>query len=220
MKKTDLVIPFKYEDRRPIIINRYLYVPDNYYAHDEFTDKITFENENEINIEYCSGNGEWIIEKAKKNPNINFIAVEMKFLRARQIWLKMHKDNLKNLFVVQSEAFVFTKHYLKDYFVSEVFINFPDPWPKKRHAKNRLLKEEFLKEVNRVQKKDKTITIVTDHEDYRDQVIEEFLKIKEYKAVFKEPYFIQDASGFGSSFFLSLFQSKGKAINFIKFTRI
>nr|NGX30624.1 hypothetical protein [Candidatus Anoxychlamydiales bacterium] len=64
MKKSDLVIPFKYEDRRPIILNRYLYVPDNYDAHDQFTDKITFENDNEINIEYCSGNGEWIIEKA------------------------------------------------------------------------------------------------------------------------------------------------------------
>ncbi|NGX48948.1 MAG: tRNA (guanine-N(7)-)-methyltransferase [Candidatus Anoxychlamydiales bacterium] len=220
MKKSDLVIPFKYEDRRPIILHRFLYVPDNYDFHDEFRDKITFENDNEINIEYCSGNGEWIVDRAKKNPNINFIAVEMKFLRARQIWLKMHKENIKNLFVVKSEAFIFTKHYLKDCFASDVFINFPDPWPKKKHAKNRLIKKEFLQEVNRVQKKDETITVVTDHEDYRDEIINEFLKVKEYRSIFKEPYFEQDTKGFGSSFFSTLFQSKDKAINYIKFSRI
>jgi len=220
MKKSDLVIPFKYEDRRPIIINRYLYVPDNYFAHDEFRDKITFENDNEVHIEYCSGNGEWIIDRAKKNPNINFIAVEMKFLRARQIWLKMHKENIKNLFVVKAEAFIFTKHYLEDCFASDIFINFPDPWPKKKHAKNRLIKKEFLQEVNRVQKKDNMITIVTDHEEYRDEIINEFFKVKEYRAIFKKPYFEKDTKGFGSSFFSTLFQSKGKAINYIKFSRI
>ncbi len=219
MKKSDLVIPFKFEDRRAIIINRFLYIPDHYNLHDQFSDEITFENENEINIEYCSGNGEWIVEKAKRNPNINFIAVEMKFLRARQIWIKMHKDNLKNLFVVKSEAFIFTKNYLNKNFVADVFINFPDPWPKKKHAKNRLIKKDFLNQVYRIQKKDTTITIVTDHEDYRDEIIKEFLKIKEYKALFKKPYFTQDTKGFGSSFFSSLFISKGKAINCIKFAR-
>ncbi|NGX34032.1 MAG: tRNA (guanine-N(7)-)-methyltransferase [Candidatus Anoxychlamydiales bacterium] len=220
MKKSDLVIPFKFEDRKSIIINRFLYVPSHYNSHDKFRDEITFENENEINIEYCSGNGEWIIDKAKKNPNINFIAVEMKFLRARQIWVKMHKDNLKNLFVVKAEAFIFTKYYLKDLTSSDVFINFPDPWPKKKHAKNRLIKKEFLEEVSRIQKKDKTITIVTDHENYRDEIIEEFFKIKEYKTLFKKPYFVQNALDFGSSFFMDLFQSKDKSINFIKFARI
>jgi len=220
MKKSDLVIPFNFENRKPVIINSFFYVPEHFYSHDKFKCEIAFENDNPINIEYCSGNGQWIIEKAKKNQDINFIAVEKKFLRARQIWLKMHKENLKNLFVVQSDAFVFTKNYLKNMSISDVYINFPDPWPKKKHAKNRFIKKEFLQDVSRVQKQGKTISVITDHEDYRDEIINEFLKIKEYKALLKEPYFIQNSEDFGSSFFMELFRSKGKAINYIKFAKI
>ncbi|NGX63394.1 MAG: tRNA (guanine-N(7)-)-methyltransferase [Candidatus Anoxychlamydiales bacterium] len=220
MKKSDLHIPFEFENRRPIILNRLLYVPSNYDKHQLFNEDIVFENDNNIAIEYCSGNGDWIIEKAKTNPNINFIAVEMKFERARKIWVKMHNQNLKNLFVVLAEAFTFTKFYLKDRDVFEVFINFPDPWPKKKHKKNRLIKKAFLKDVARVLKKDSFITIVTDHISYRDEIIDTFLKSLEYRAVFQKPYFVQNIQNFGSSFFDTLFKSKGKAINFLKFQRV
>ena len=96
MKKSDLIIPFKFENRRPIIINRLLFVPRNYDKHSEFKEKKYFVNSNPIHVEYCSGNGDWIIQKAKENPNINFIAVEMKFDRARKIWVKMHNDKVDN----------------------------------------------------------------------------------------------------------------------------
>lgn len=219
MKKSDLFLPFKFENRKPIIINRFLFVPKHYDKHHLFNEEISFENKNEINIEYCSGNGTWIVEKAKLSPKINFIAVEMKFLRARQIWLKMHSQGINNLFVICSDAFTFTKYYLKDSSIADVFINFPDPWPKRKHAKKRLINKEFLGDVNRVMKPNSVITIVTDHTGYLEQMIETFVKIKEYKSIFQKPYFVQDIKNFGSSFFSSLFESKGKAINYLKFSR-
>ena len=51
------------------------------------------------------------------------------------------------------------------------------------------------------------LEIVTDHENYRDAIIKEFLKVKEYTPIFRNPYFVKDAKGFGASFFLDLFVS-------------
>lgn len=217
--KSDFVIPFKWEDRRPMIIDGLLYIPKNYDDHHLFENKKYFDNSNPIDIEYCSGNGQWIVEKAKQYPNINHIAVEMKFDRARQIWLKMHNENLKNLFIVMGEALTFTKHYLEKESISDVFINFPDPWPKKKHEKNRLIKDEFIQEVSKVMNKNNIITLVTDDQDYRNQMIEVFLKNINFMPVYEKPYFIQNIDNFGESFFDTLFRQKNKLINYLKFIK-
>lgn len=217
--KHDFHIPFEWEDRRPVIIENLLYIPNHYDKHHHFENKSYFENANPINIEYCSGNGQWIIERAKQNPGTNYIAVEMKFDRARQIWVKMRNENLKNLFVVMGEALIFTKHYLNSGDICDIFINFPDPWPKKKHEKNRLVSEQFLLQAGRVMKKNKFITLVTDDLNYLNKIIELFLKNENFKPVCPKPYYIQNIENFGSSFFDELFRKKNKVINYLKFEK-
>lgn len=219
-KKEDFIIPFKWQDRKPIIIEGLLYLPSYFQDHHFFKIKNFFDNSNPIDIEYCSGNGQWIIEKAKQNPHTNFIAVELKFDRARKIWLKMHNENLKNLFVVMGEALTFTKHYLENEAISDIYINFPDPWPKKKHIKNRLITDLFSQEVLRVMKKNKIITLVTDDINYLNQMIDVFLNNKDFEPIYEKPYYIQDLENFGESFFDTLFRNKRKCINFLKFKRI
>ena len=178
-----------------------------------------FANFNHVNIEYCSGNGQWILEKAIKNPNINYIAVEMKFERARRIWVKMHNMDVKNLFVVFGESLIFTKNYLKEDVISNVFINFPDPWPKRRHAKNRLVSTPFMNELTRVVKKEGCTTFVTDDDNTARYMIEEALSHKNWKAVFQEPYYITEMPGYGGSYFDNLWRKKGEKIKYIRFLR-
>ncbi|NGX56862.1 MAG: tRNA (guanine-N(7)-)-methyltransferase [Candidatus Anoxychlamydiales bacterium] len=218
MKKSDLIIPFKFEDRRPIIINRLLYVPGNYEEHSNFKEKIYFKNNNRLHVEYCSGNGEWIVQKAKKNPNINFIAIEMDFQRARKIWVKMHNENVDNLFIVLGEAKTFTKYYLKNNSIFQIYINFPDPWPKTKHEKNRLIKKEFILEMKRVLIDKCNIIIVTDDKNYSNEIIKNILDAK-LKSLYKEPYFLTNLENYGSSYFKSLWVSKGKDIRFHKFEK-
>ena len=120
----DLNLPFSYEDRRPVLLDRFFYVPSRYeYSQESLP---FFEKEQPVAIEYCSGNGQWIAEKAKTSPHINWIAVEKKFKRARKIWAKLQKENLSNLVVACSEAFVFTRYYAPK--TAEIFINFPSPF--------------------------------------------------------------------------------------------
>lgn len=216
----DFYIPFDFKNRRPIILNRLLFIPNYFAKHTDFKDKIAFKNDNEIQIEYCSGSGEWILNKAKQNPNINFIAVEIKFERARKIWVNMHNQKINNLFIVLGEALTYTKYYVEKKSIGDIFINFPDPWPKKKHAKNRLISTEFLLELSRVMKIDNTITIVTDHKSYLEQMIEVFLKNKDFQPIYEKPFYKQDLKDFGSSFFKSLFLQKNININYLKFVRL
>ena len=156
LKPKDLCIPFNWAERRPCIFDSFLCVPNHYFEHDQFSMpqwSEIFENEQPIHLEYCSGNGQWIIEQASKHPKINWIGVEKRIERVKKIWAKGQNRGLKNLLTVFGEASTFTKYYLKEHSISQIYVNFPDPWPKKKHEKNRLIQVPFVKEMGRISKK-------------------------------------------------------------------
>ncbi len=225
MKKSDLWIPCSWENRRPTLLDGFFYVPDHYFKHKEsgysfFKKTKIFNNDNPVNIEYCSGNGQWIIDRAQKEKDKNWIAVEFRFDRARKIWLKMKKQNISNLFVVFGEGLTFTKNYIEDNVIEESFVNFPDPWPKKKHAKNRIVTCDFLNEISRITTHNGNITLVTDDEDSSERFIEEVFKTSCWKPVFENPYYINDFPEYGSSYFNDLWKDKGKTIRFMNFKNI
>ncbi len=201
--------PFDWEHRRPMFHNDVFFVPEYYTKHssDKFTNLQTyFGNKNPMNIEYCSGNGEWIIDKALKHPNINWIGVEMWFARVKKIYAKMIKNSLKNLLIVSGEGYAFTKNYLQDCVIDNIFINFPDPWPKDKHAKHRLIQQAFVLELKRIAKKNGTATFVTDSVAYKNQMLNEMIGWN--KICYSQ-------GDYGTSFFDRLWRSKGLEIHYL-----
>lgn len=102
-----------------------------------------FENEQPIHIEVGIGKGRFIHTLAKENPDINYIGIE-KFdsviVRALE---KVIDEPLPNLKLIRVDAGAIPI-ILKDHSVERVYLNFPDPWPKERHAKRRLTSKRFL----------------------------------------------------------------------------
>src|SRR5690348_8203245 len=128
MQPKDLRYPYPWEERRPVLHQQVLFVPPFYEKHDASA-LPAFENGRQVFIEYCSGNGAWVLQKAS-SKNAFWLAVERKFERASKIWAKMQNQRLDNLIVVCGEALTFAENYLPSNSVDKVFINFPDPWPK------------------------------------------------------------------------------------------
>jgi tRNA (guanine-N7-)-methyltransferase len=222
MRPNDLKTSFTWEERRPLIEDRVFHVPLHYYRHHEFTfpgweDGALFGNDHPVHIEYCAGNGEWIAERAKKYPEKNWVAVEIRFDRVRKIWAKIKNENLPNLFVVMGEGVTFTKHYLADASVEEVFVNFPDPWPKGKHKKHRLMTLSFIEELHRILQVEKRATFVTDDVGYLAPTIDIFLRHPGFKPVFSSPYFTTDLQDYGSSWFETLWREKGRSICYTQF---
>jgi len=208
MKPKEFIQPYTWEDRRPHLFEKVFFVPEYYSDHDasqlpplaDF-----FGNDNPIHLEYCSGNGEWIADKALENPDINWIGVEIKFERVRQLFSKRHNREIDNLLIVCGEAHTFTREYLPDGSLDAIYINFPDPWPKGRHAKHRLVSPAFAKEVSRALKKDGTATLVTDDKPYFELIQSSFATGWTQLQASLEEY--------GSSFFDRLWRSLNRTIN-------
>lgn len=122
-----------------------------------------FGNENPIYIEIGMGKGDFIIENAKKYPNINFIGIEKYdsvMVRAIQKSNELELDNLK---LVRIDANKLDMIFDKE--VELIYLNFSDPWPKDRHAKRRLTSNVFLIIYDKVFKDVCRIVMKTDNID-------------------------------------------------------
>ncbi|MBI3211950.1 MAG: tRNA (guanosine(46)-N7)-methyltransferase TrmB, partial [Simkania negevensis] len=178
MKTKELWLPIDWEKKVPTFQDQFFYLPSLLPAEEvawpKWEEIPLFINDQPIAIEYCSGNGEWITEKAKEHAKINWVAVEKKFRRAKQIYAKKIREGIDNLVVVFGEALSFTKGYLVENTISQIYINFPDPWPKRRDAKHRLIQGSFIEEMQRILKQEKLLTIVSDHQNYMAQIKKDF----------------------------------------------
>ena len=213
-------IPYNWDERRILIHDRVWVIPAHYDQYDSFAfpgwdHPDLFGNDNPVHIEYCSGNGAWIAEKASQNPEINWVAVEKRLDRVRKNWSKIKNLKLDNLIAVYGEAYIFTKHFVPTETIDEVFINFPDPWPKNKHAKHRLMTVTFFEQLWRMMKKGSQMIFVTDYADYSDAVIKEAKK----HGKFHFENYTTEYSNYGSSFFEELWKKMGRTIRFHKFTK-
>lgn len=121
-----------------------------------------FKNDNPIYIEIGMGKGKFIIENAIKNPNINYIGIEKYDSVIAKGLLKI-PEGLNNLCMIRADAL-----NIEDLFYHEVdtiFLNFSDPWPKKRHHLRRLSSEVFLKKYENIFRENKHILMRTDNRD-------------------------------------------------------
>ncbi len=219
MKPKDFKPQFSWEERQPVIFDGLLTVPQYYEGHETFTFPgwEIFPEKRPVCIEYCSGNGSWLTHRAKSDSERNWVGVEMRFDRVRKIWAKRHNLDLSNLFVVWGEAQTFTRHYIPSHSVAEVFINFPDPWPKKRHEKHRLMKPEFLQELGRILEIGGKVTFVTDDRDYLLWTINHFLADKSFVSTYPDPFYIEEMGDYGSSYFDTLWRDLGRKIHYTQF---
>lgn len=142
------------------IINESKYMvlePNNYKGNF----KSLFKNDNPICIEIGMGKGDFIIGMALKYPEINFIGIEMfdsVIVRAVQ---KLENMEISNLKLIRMDANNLDMVFEKE--IDTIYLNFSDPWPKKRHEKRRLTSHELLQKYDSVFIDDKKIVQKTDN---------------------------------------------------------
>ncbi|MCI5775386.1 MAG: tRNA (guanosine(46)-N7)-methyltransferase TrmB [Aerococcus sp.] len=122
-----------------------------------------FAEDQPLHVEVGTGKGQFIINMARKHPEYNFIGIELQsdvLVMALEQALETELDNLRFI-NGNGEA---TATYFAPQEVSQLYLNFSDPWPKRRHAKRRLTHERFLTEYQKILAKDGTIQFKTDNQ--------------------------------------------------------
>lgn len=122
-----------------------------------------FANNNPIHLEIGMGKGQFILEMALKYPNINFIGVEKYSSVASCAIKKINPYQLDNLKILIMDAI--NLDTVLEHKIDCIYLNFSDPWPKKRHAKRRLTSQEYLQSYDKLFKKQCTIIQKTDNDD-------------------------------------------------------
>jgi len=128
-------------------------------------------NTESVHVDLGAGDGGFVTACADECPEIRFVAVERLLGRARKIAKKAHRLRLKNLRALRIEAAYAVEHLFPPASVAAITILFPDPWPKRRHHKNRLIQTTFLERCARCLRPDGWLAIKTDDACYFEQIL-------------------------------------------------
>jgi len=137
-----------------------------------FPEKI--ESRQPLVLEIGSGMGETTAEIAKANPEAEFVAVEVHGPGVGSLLNRIHSENIRNLRVVRHDAVEVLERMVADRSLAAVHLFFPDPWPKKRHHKRRLVQAPFVKLLEKKLKPGGVVHAATDWPDYALWIEEAF----------------------------------------------
>lgn len=127
-----------------------------------------------LEVELGSGDGSFLVEHARRNPDRNFLGVERLLGRIRKMDRKTRRAGLFNLRGVRIESAYFLEFLLHPASAAALHIYFPDPWPKRKHRRFRLINEQFPGLAARALQPDGVVYLRTDDADYYEQMVAVF----------------------------------------------
>jgi len=127
-----------------------------------------------LEVELGCGDASFLVEYARRNPDTNFIGVERLLGRIQKLDKKGRRIGLKNVRGVRIESAYFLQYLLPPHAATALHIYFPDPWPKKKHRRHRLINEGFPALARNALAPGGVVFLRTDDADYFQQMNEVF----------------------------------------------
>ena len=139
---------------------------------------INIDDKNYNILDIGSGFGESTIKIAKKNKKKIVICCDKYIDGLNNIFYNAQKELLDNIYIYQGNVHKMLDEYCINNSISEVWILFPDPWPKKKHFKRRLIDKFFFNKLKTYLKHDATINIASDSQSYNSQILRTINQVK------------------------------------------
>ncbi|MCP4717173.1 MAG: tRNA (guanosine(46)-N7)-methyltransferase TrmB [Deltaproteobacteria bacterium] len=131
-----------------------------------------FGNARPVVLELGCGKGRFIIRSAGDNPDTNFFGIEKSQKYVRLINQRARRAGIANLRLLSTDGAYFVARYVPAASVQACHIFFPDPWPKKRHLRRRLVNSAMVEELQRILLPGGRLYYKTDFQDYYEQMLE------------------------------------------------
>ncbi len=127
---------------------------------------LTFHHHRPVILEIGFGNGESLITMAENHPGLNYIGIEVHRPGVGHLLNRIDELNLSNIKIINHDAVDVLQHCIPDESLTGVNIFFPDPWPKKRHNKRRIIQPKFVELLTRKIKSSGRLHLATDWQPY------------------------------------------------------
>jgi tRNA (guanine-N7-)-methyltransferase len=119
-----------------------------------------------LHVDVGFGDGEFLTELARRDPGRAVVGVELSFIRVLKLAQRLSRRDLRNVRLLGVDAAWAVREAFEDASVESFWINFPDPWPKRRHQQRRLIEPAFVGELARRLMAGGSLHIATDDSDY------------------------------------------------------
>ena len=132
-----------------------------------------FGNTHDVIVEIGFGNGESLLQQSIKQPEYNFIGIEVHGPGIGHLILHAHRAGLRNLKIIRHDAVEVLQQQFADHSISQLQLFFPDPWHKKRHHKRRIINPDFIALAHTKLKTSGVFHMATDWQPYALQMLEQ-----------------------------------------------
>ncbi len=177
-----------------------------------------FERSRPLALEIGCGIGDFIIQKAHQEPEVNFLAVDIYNKGCLKTCKKVDSSGMRNIRVMRMEARYLLHTCLAPESLSAVYINCPDPWPKKRHRGRRLVNREFLQVLLLYLKPGGALYFTTDFFDYAEDVAGSLFSLSGYENCQAVPA-SNHLPDYPLSKYMRRFLQEGSDLHFIQYRR-
>jgi len=179
-----------------------------------------FGNDRPLALEIGCGIGDFIVKTAADRPEINFIAIDYYNKGCDKTCRRVEKAGLTNVRVLRVEAREFIAEHIPEHSLAAVYINCPDPWPKKRHRKRRLVNSGFLEFLRPYLATRADFHFATDFEDYGQDVADFMPQIAGFTNLLKPDLYRHELEGYHRSKYMLKFMAEGKPIHFVHYRKL
>lgn len=161
-----------------------------------------------LEVDLGCGDGSFLVEMARAFPERDFLGVERLLGRVRKVCKRVTRGGLENARVLRLESRYTVEWLLPEQSVSRLHLLCPDPWPKVRHHRRRLVQRDFLAAVHRVLEPGGEFLFMTDHADYHQWVEERVAEFGEFERL----GWAEDDFFYPKTDFQRLWESEGKSM--------
>jgi tRNA (guanine-N7-)-methyltransferase len=175
---------------------------------------LIFGNDNPVELELGIGKGRFLIQEAEQRTGVNFLGVEWASRYYRLVAQRIARRGLENAKVLRDDAARVVRDTLPPASISTLHVYFPDPWPKARHLKRRLIQPPFARCCAFILKPGATVKLATDHPDYAVQMEKVFLDDPAFAQTFRA---VGDEAPEGVTNWEQRFRREGRVIHKFEF---
>lgn len=178
-----------------------------------------FGAERPLALEIGCGIGDFIVKTAVDHPDRNIIAIDYYNKGCDSTCRRIDRHGITNVRVVRMEARQFIAELIPPNSLRELYINCPDPWPKKRHRKRRLVNRQFVEFIREYLAPGGSLYFATDFDDYGIDVAKMMPDLAGFENLLAPDLYRHELEGYNLSKYMLKFMAEGKRIYFIHYRR-